>query len=125
MNLLFAATTMLFAAGAAPAANPAAEGPPSILPFVLIAVLVAGYFFVFAPEKKKQKAYKQQMASIKKNDRVVTIGGIYGVVANVNRDADKITLKVDDDTKMDFTLGAISRVISAENQDKDKDSSKS
>ena len=34
--------------------------------------------------------------------------------ANINREADKITLKVDDDTKIDFTLGAISRIITAE-----------
>ena len=130
MQLLYSFLIPLFAAGAdaaAPAngaAAPPAGGEPGGLPFpliVLIVLLFVGYLFVWAPERRKQKAYKEQLSAIKKNDRVVTIGGIYGVVANINREADKITLKIDDNTKIDFTLGAISRVITAESQDKDKD----
>jgi preprotein translocase subunit YajC len=108
----------------APAANPApgnGDQGGSILPYTLIIIVVLGYFLIVAPERKKSRAYKDQMSAIKKNDRVVTIGGIYGVVANINREQDKITLKVDDNTKMDFTLGAISRVVSTESQDKEKD----
>ena len=117
MNRLYSAIIPLFADGA-PGANPAGGGAgggePGGIPFPILAILmivVLGYFLVWAPERKKQRAYKDQLASIKKNDRVVTIGGIYGVVANINREADKITLKVDDNTKIDFTLGAISRAI--------------
>jgi preprotein translocase subunit YajC len=90
------------------------------LPFPLMAlmlILFLGYFLVWAPERKKQKSYREQLAALKKNDRVVTIGGIYGVVANINREADKVTLKVDDNTKLDFTLNAIARVVSAEGSD--------
>jgi preprotein translocase subunit YajC len=130
VNLLYSIVIPLFAAGAdaaggagnAGGAAGAGDGGPSILPYTLILILFLGYFIVWRPEKKKQREYKDQLASIKKNDRVVTIGGIYGVVANVNREADKVTLKVDDNTKIDFTLGAISRIISAETAgDKDKD----
>jgi preprotein translocase subunit YajC len=107
-------------------ANPAPPGDQggSILPYTLIIVVVLGYFLIVAPERKKSRAYKDQMSSIKKNDKVVTIGGIHGIVTNIDRDHDKITLKVDDNTKIDFTLGAISRVVSAETPDKDKDSPK-
>jgi preprotein translocase subunit YajC len=113
-------------AGAAAGNPPAGNGDQggSILPYTLIIIVVLGYFLIVAPERKKSRAYKDQMSAIKKNDRVVTIGGIYGVVANINREQDKITLKVDDNTKMDFTLGAISRVVSAESPDKDKDKDK-
>lgn len=128
MNLFFAALIPLLAqaapGGAQPAAGGGNGGGDGGIPFPVIAIgiiMVLLYVMVIGPERKKTKAYKDQLAGIKKNDRVVTIGGIYGVVANINRDADKITLKVDDNTKIDFTLGAISRVISAENQDKDKD----
>jgi preprotein translocase subunit YajC len=101
----------------APAQEPAAGGL-SFPMMALIMILVLGYFMIWAPERKKQKAFKDQLGSLKKNDRVVTIGGIYGTVANINREADKVTLKVDDGSnfKLDFTLGAISRVIVAENQ---------
>ena len=105
-------------------ANPAPAGGDqggSILPYTLIIIVVLGYFLIVAPERKKSRAYKDQMSSIKKNDKVVTIGGMHGIVTNIDRDHDKITLKVDDNTKIDFTLGAISRVVSAEGQDKEKD----
>jgi preprotein translocase subunit YajC len=117
------ATAVPGKAGAAAGNPPAGNGDQggSILPYTLIIIVVLGYFLIVAPERKKSRAYKDQMSAIKKNDRVVTIGGIYGVVANINREQDKITLKVDDNTKMDFTLGAISRVVSAETPDKDKD----
>ncbi|HEY2147964.1 MAG TPA: preprotein translocase subunit YajC, partial [Pirellulales bacterium] len=110
------------AGGNAPA--PGGDAGHPIMLYAIVGILALFYFMVIAPERKKSKAYKEQVAAIKKNDRVVTIGGIYGVVANVNRDADKITLKVDDNTKIDFTLGSISRVVSAETQEKDKDAAK-
>jgi preprotein translocase subunit YajC len=106
-----------------PAPAPGDQGG-SILPYTLIIIVVLGYFLIVAPERKKSRAYKDQMASIKKNDKVVTIGGMHGIVTNIDRDHDKITLKVDDNTKIDFTLGSISRVISTEAPDKDKDSPK-
>jgi preprotein translocase subunit YajC len=123
VNSWCAALIPIFGADAPPAGGDGGGGIPfPIMAIVMIVVL--GYFLVWAPERKKQRAYKDQLAAIKKNDRVVTIGGIYGVVANINREADKVTLKVDDNTKIDFTLGAISRVITVETQDKEKDSSK-
>ncbi len=43
----------------------------------------------------------------------MTIGGIYGVVMNVQRDTDEVTLKIDEanNTKMRVTFGAIGRVV--------------
>jgi preprotein translocase subunit YajC len=121
--------TLLFAAGeAAGPGAPAADAPGGLsFPMMaLIMILVLGYFMIWMPERKKQKAFREQISSLKKNDRVVTIGGIYGTVANINREADKVTLKVDDgsNVKLDFTLGAISRVVVAETQG-EKDSDKS
>jgi len=74
------------------------------------------YFLILRPEKRKQAYHKSLLDAIKKNDRVVTIGGVYGVVANVQKDADRVTLKVDEanNTKIDFTFSAIARVITDE-----------
>jgi preprotein translocase subunit YajC len=109
----FLEVALLADAKTPPAAGGEGGGGSFVFP-ALIAILVLGYFMLFLPERKKQKAFRDQIAALKKNDRVVTIGGIYGVVANIHREADKVTVKVDDQTKIDFTLGAISRVISAD-----------
>jgi preprotein translocase subunit YajC len=53
------------------------------------------------------------IGQLKENDRVVTVGGIYGIVTNVHREADEVTIRVDDknNTRIRVTLGAISRVL--------------
>jgi preprotein translocase subunit YajC len=92
-----------------------------IIPFVFIAILF--YFMMWRPEKRKQAEHQSLLSAIKKNDRVVTVGGIYGVVSNVQREADRVTLKVDEtnNTKIDVTFGAISRVIVEQAESDKKD----
>ena len=53
------------------------------------------------------------LGAIKKNDRVVTAGGIYGIVASVNREADEVVVKVDEttNTKLRMTLSSVTRVL--------------
>ncbi len=109
--------------GGAPANNNGSGG--SLFFPAIILILGLGYVMLIMPERKKQKAFRDQIANLKKNDRIVTIGGIYGTVANIQREADKVTVKIDDQTKIDFTLGAISRVIPAEGSaDVDKPAAK-
>ena len=99
------------AKGADPSGAPGGFGLSMLMPFALIGLLF--YFLILRPEKRKQADHKSLLEAIKKNDRVVTIGGIYGVVANVQRDADRVSLKIDEanNTKIDVTFNAIARVI--------------
>ena len=98
---------------------PAGEEPAAPLAQLLIPVVAAialYYFMILRPERRKQAAVRTRLDALKKNDRVVTIGGIYGVVTNVNREADEVTLKVDEatNTKMRVTVGAVSRILGDE-----------
>lgn len=79
----------------------------------VIASLVAMYLIMIRPERRREKELQQKLEALKKNDRVVTAGGIYGVVTNVRREADEVTLKIDEDTntKIRCTLRSIARVI--------------
>ena len=81
------------------------------LPIAL--VLLAAYMLLFRPEKEKQRRQQELLAGLKKNDRVVTTSGIYGSVASVDRDGDRVTLKIDDaaNVKLTVTLGSIARVL--------------
>jgi len=81
------------------------------LPIAL--VLLAAYMLLFRPEKEKQRRQQELLAGLKKNDRVVTTSGIYGTVAGVDRDADRVTLKIDEaaNVKLTVTLGSIARVL--------------
>ena len=89
----------------------------SILPFVIIFVLF--YFLLIRPQRREQSRRQMMLGAVKKNDRVVTVGGIYGVVTNVHREADEVTLKVDEatNTKLRVTLSSIGRVLGDEPSD--------
>jgi preprotein translocase subunit YajC len=88
-------------------------GSPFAMVPAIVVVMVLFYFIMFRPERRKQAAHKALLENLKKNDRVVTIGGIYGLVMSVQRDADEVTLKIDEatNTKIRVTFGAISRVL--------------
>ncbi|MCC6180343.1 MAG: preprotein translocase subunit YajC [Bacteroidia bacterium] len=85
-----------------------AEGNPiaQIIPLVLI--IVVFYFFMIRPQMKKQKETKKYIESLKVNDKILTIGGIYGTVNKINEDG-TIIMAVEDGTKMKISKNAISQ----------------
>lgn len=80
---------------------------------IWVPIIVLFYFLLIRPQRAEQQKRQAMLDMVKKNDRVVTIGGIYGVVANVQRDEDEITLKVDEsnNTRLRVTVAAVARVI--------------
>ena len=101
-----------------------AEKPPADVPPVsplitwgpLILIGFLFYFLLMRPQKKEQARRRMMLSGIKKNDRVVTAGGIYGVVTNVRAEDDEVTIKVDEttNTKLRVTLSSIGRVLGEE-----------
>jgi preprotein translocase subunit YajC len=75
----------------------------SFLPIILIVVVF--WFFMIRPQNKQRKETQRMLAELKKGDKVVTIGGIHGVVQSVRENT--VILKVDEDCKIEFTRSAI------------------
>ena len=73
------------------------------VPYLFIAVIF--YFLLIAPMRKRQKALSTMVDSLKKGDRIVTSGGIYGEIAGV--DADTVILKVADNVRIKLAKSAI------------------
>ena len=86
-------------------------GPASILPTLITfgLVFLIFYFLIIRPQNKKQKETKAMLASLNKGDRVVTIGGIRGVIQSLKDDA--LVLKVDNNTSLEFSKSAVSNVL--------------
>ena len=86
------------------------------MPLTLIMVMF--YFLILRPQKAKDQQFKTLVESLKETDRVVTIGGIHGVVTNVQRNADGaiVTVRVDESTGTKIRVGAsaIARILSDE-----------
>jgi preprotein translocase subunit YajC len=98
--------------GAAGGGNPLM----TFLPFV--AIIAIFYFLIIRPQNKKQKETQKMLSALKKGDKIVTIGGIHGTIQNVKEQT--VIVKVDEDTKLEFSRSAISTVLTAAKEDKDE-----
>ena len=65
---------------------------------MLILIFVVMWFFMIRPQRKQQKELEKFRNSLKRVDKVVTIGGIYGVVDEIKER--QVIIKVDGDTKL-------------------------
>jgi preprotein translocase subunit YajC len=79
----------------------------TFIPFILIIGIF--YFLIIRPQNKKQKETQKMLSAIKKGDKVVTIGGVHGVIQTV-RDS-SVVIKVDENTKIEFSRSAIASVV--------------
>ena len=80
-----------------------------ILPFALMILVL--YFLMIRPQQKRQKEHTKMLAELKKGDRVVTTGGMYGTVFGFSDDENKIIIKVSDEVKMEFLKSAIAQKV--------------
>ena len=72
------------------------------------AIILIFYFLIIRPQKKRDKETQAMIDSLKKGDKVITIGGIHGVVSSVKEKT--IIVKVDDNAKIEFNRTAIATV---------------
>jgi preprotein translocase subunit YajC len=107
-------STWMLLAEAAKQAEQEAVGLP--LPVLMGILLLIGYFILWRPEQRKRQEFRGMLDNLKDKDRVVTIGGIHGVVTNIQKDADLVTIRVDEATgaKIRVNTSAIARVVAGD-----------
>ena len=81
----------------------------AFLPFILIFVII--YFLMIRPQSRKQKETKMMIESLKKGDKVVTIGGIIGTIVGLRENDGVIIVKVSDNTKLEITKTAVAKKV--------------
>jgi len=108
--------SVLFAQGAEP------QGDANAFPRMMLLIMGFGllmYFLMLRPQKRKEEEFRRMVSQLKENDHVVTAGGIHGVVTNVQREAERVTIRVDESTgtKLRVSTSSIARVISDEGEE--------
>jgi preprotein translocase subunit YajC len=93
--------------------GPGVGGPGplvTILPFILIFVIM--YFMVIRPQQKKSKEHQEMLNKLKRNDEVMTSGGIYGKVIDLKETV--VTLEVAPNVRVRVHRPQISAVLTGE-----------
>lgn len=74
----------------------------------IVLIFAVFYFLLIRPQKKAQDDHKKLLAGVKKNDEIITAGGIHGTIANVKDTT--VTLKVDDNVKIEIQKSSIASI---------------
>ncbi|MBI1883618.1 MAG: preprotein translocase subunit YajC [Chlamydiae bacterium] len=99
---------------AAPQGGSAGQGSPfgAMIPFLFI--IPVFYLLLIRPQQKKQKEFKKMLTQIKKDDKVVTAGGIHGLVVGVREHT--LTLKIADNVRVELDRSSIGRMLKNEEE---------
>ena len=88
------------------------NNPTMISLLYIIGLFVILYFLMIRPQQQRQKKHQEMIKNLKANERIVTIGGIYGTIVKIKEDS--LILKIADNTEIEILKTAVSRV---ENRD--------
>ena len=84
-------------------------GTSSLMGLMPIAVIfVIFYFLLIRPQKKQQQEHAKMISELSKNDEVITAGGVFGTIVNIQDDI--ITLRVDDNTRIKIQKNSVSKL---------------
>ena len=85
------------------------EGGGSMFGFLMPMVLIFAimYFLIFRPQAKKQKQQKAMINEIKKGDKIVTAGGIYGTVVGVKEKEQTLIVEIDKNVKIEIGRSSV------------------
>lgn len=79
------------------------EALQQFLPLIIIFGIF--YFILIRPQQQKQKKHKSMLGSLQKGDKVITIGGIYGIIRDIK--GETLTLEITKDVVVNTTRNAI------------------
>ncbi len=123
LGLSLAISTMILAQAAGQPAAPQTTTQFLAPMLPLLPVLFVFYFLMIRPQQQQERKRKAMIDAMSKGDEVLTGAGIYGTVMSINKDEDKVVLRVDDDrgVKMSFSRSSIVKVLDSTSSKKSKD----
>lgn len=98
-----------WAQGAARAAGPSAADQMVNTVVILVITIGIFYFMIIRPQQRKQRETEAMLKAVKKGDRVLTSGGVYGTVVGLKDHM--VVLRVAEDVKMEFARHSIVQVV--------------
>ena len=79
--------------------------------FVLLAFFIIMYFLLIRPKQKEQREHQKMLAALERGDRIITTGGIYGLIEQVREKEGILVVKVAEKVKIELSRSAVLRVL--------------
>jgi preprotein translocase subunit YajC len=81
---------------------------------MMVVIFAIFYFILIRPQQKKMKEHKKMVEELKKGERIITSGGIYGTVENST--SDTLTVKIAEGVKVKITRSSVAAVVKPEEE---------
>lgn len=95
----------VYAMGQAPQGQGGTQPSPLVSMLPILLIFLVFYLLLIRPQQKRQREHQEMLKKIKKNDEVITNGGIYGTIVNVKDNS--VVLRVDDNCKIEVQKNSI------------------
>jgi len=92
--------------------------PQTLSILYIVALFAILYFLIIRPQQQRQKKHQEMIKSLKPNDWVTTIGGIFGTIVKLKEDS--IILRIADNVRIEVLKNSISQVVSKEEDDEEE-----
>jgi preprotein translocase subunit YajC len=114
--MLFEIIDIAYAMGPSPQGGGQGAGgmfTRSLIPLILIFVIF--YFLLIRPQQKRAKEHKTMVENLKKGDKIITSGGVYGVIEAVGTNT--VTVKISENVKVKFGKAYVAAVRASSDED--------
>jgi preprotein translocase subunit YajC len=79
-------------------------------PLVLIVpMLLMMYFMIIRPQRRQQKEHAEKIASLKSGDKIVTAGGVHGIITNIKKDT--VIVKIAENVRVELQKSSVSLIL--------------
>ena len=101
---------LVLAGGCLPGEAPTGDGGTNQWTPIIFLVMIFGifYFLMIRPQRKKQKEHQQMVEELKRGDRIITAGGIYGQIVSIGED--NVVIKVESGMTMRVARGSVAGI---------------
>lgn len=113
---MYTIMNILATAGSAQQGEEGGSALGMFLPLIIIFLIM--WLLIFRPQAKKQKKHQQMLQMVRKGDKILTAGGIYGTVNGFKENESIVILKIDDGCKIDLLKSSIAQNMSAEERNR-------
>jgi len=101
---------ILFALGTSGSGG--SQSGSSMLGFLpLVLIVFAMYFLMIRPQSKKQKEHRAMLEKLEKGDRILTTGGIVGIIAGMKENESLLIVKIAENVKVELVKSAVAQVL--------------
>lgn len=107
-----------YAMGAPGDAGTQAQADGGLASIIMMLIIFAIFYFILIrPQQKRMKEHRKMVEELKKGDRIITGGGIYGTVEGVTQNT--LTVKIAEGTKVKITKHSVAAVLKGEEAEKE------